>query len=227
MGGKLNATADGRRWSFPKKMDLRSNKFPAPVIGNLVCDLGDLRFLESLCDKNQSLAPFLLICSFRSPTVSAPIISPQLADSFCTWKSFVQGLKGGTAWGFLCPEAEVLCPDRKDIVQNISDSRYDLPCSRKNNPQNLPDCKYLPGIPCGNEKAFPYHTYDGGERSQCFTGPHTSFPNGDLSLRQFQHISFHLRQELRRDLHISINGIVYPEPTEKWRVTFRILPCPT
>ena len=39
-------------------------------------------------------------------------------------------------------------------------------------------------------------------------GSGTPCATDDLSLRQFQHISFHLRQELRRDLHISINGIV-------------------
>src|SRR5699024_8036805 len=65
-----------------------------------------------------------------------------------------------------------------------------------------------PGSPAEMKKFFLIIHMMAVKDLYSFAGPHASFPNGNLSLRQFQHISFHLRQELRRDLHISINGIV-------------------
>ena len=53
MGGKLNGKPVGKSSLSRRGWTCDHNKFPGPVIGDLVRDLGDFRLLESLCDKDQ------------------------------------------------------------------------------------------------------------------------------------------------------------------------------
>ena len=65
-----------------------------------------------------------------------------------------------------------------------------------------------PGSPAEMKKLFLVIHMVAVKDLNSLSCTYTSFPNRNLSLRQFQHISFHLCQKFRCDLHISVNGIV-------------------